>query len=398
MTQKSRVLIYSHDTFGLGHLRRCQGLAEAIVENFEHASVMILSGSPIIGSFEYRSRVDFVRVPGVIKLRNGEYTSLNPKIDIDETLSLRSSIIEHTASIYRPDIFIVDKEPYGLRGEVRPTLSLLKRQGTRLILGLRDVLDDQEILAQEWARKDSYRALSDLYDDIWVYGLPSIYDPLAGLPISDAVRDKIVFTGYLRRQLPRHDPNHPQPFDGDPFILVTPGGGADGIELVDWVLRAYEAQERPLFPALIVLGPFMAHNDQLGFFERAQSLRNVKTMRFTPQLEPLINDAVALVGMGGYNTFCEALSFDKPTLLIPRVVPRREQAIRAEQAEKLGLCTHLPIDDYPDVSAITEALADLPERPLPSQHFVPGLLDGWETIRELLTPFLEAPALKRSLP
>ena len=33
---------------------------------------------------------------------------------------MRSSIIRHTADIFDPDIFIVDKEPLGLRGEVRP--------------------------------------------------------------------------------------------------------------------------------------------------------------------------------------------------------------------------------------------------------------------------------------
>jgi len=398
MTQKSRILIYSHDTFGLGHLRRCQALAEALVERFEHASVMILSGSPIIGSFEYRSRVDFVRVPGVIKLRNGEYTSFNPKLDISETLSIRSSIIEHTATIYRPDIFIVDKEPYGLRGEVKPTLSALKRMGTRLVLGLRDVLDDQQILATEWARKEAYDALTYLYDEIWVYGLKSIYDPLAGLPLSDAAREKMIFTGYLRRHLPKVESYQPEPFDGDPYILVTPGGGADGIELVDWVLRAYEAQERALYPSLVVLGPFMAQSEQQAFMERAESLRNVKMMRFTPQLEPLINEAIALVGMGGYNTFCEAISFDKPTLLIPRIVPRREQAIRAERAEALGLATHLPIDRYPDVTAITDALAKLPDRNPPSSSSIPGLLDGWENIYEQVAQVLEPRTMKRSLP
>ncbi|MGH6915833.1 MAG: hypothetical protein ACREH3_19255, partial [Geminicoccales bacterium] len=80
-----RVLIYSHDTFGLGHLRRCREIAHTLVEADEGLSVLILSGSPIIGSFDYRSRVDFVRIPGVIKLRNGEYTSLNLHIDIEQT-------------------------------------------------------------------------------------------------------------------------------------------------------------------------------------------------------------------------------------------------------------------------------------------------------------------------
>ncbi|MEE2981049.1 MAG: hypothetical protein VYA71_05835, partial [Pseudomonadota bacterium] len=106
-----RVLIYSHDTFGLGHLRRCRAIAHALVEKYKHLSVMILSGSPIIGSFDFRARVDFIRVPGVIKLRNGEYTSLNLHIDIEHTLARRTSIMRHAAEIFDPDIFIVDKEP-----------------------------------------------------------------------------------------------------------------------------------------------------------------------------------------------------------------------------------------------------------------------------------------------
>ena len=131
----TRILIYSHDTFGLGHLRRCRTIAHALVERFKHLSVLILSGSPIIGSFDFRARVDFVRVPGVIKLRSGEYTSLNLHLNVEQTLKLRSSIIQHTAEMFEPDIFIVDKEPVGLRGEVLDTLKMLKRRGTRLVLG-----------------------------------------------------------------------------------------------------------------------------------------------------------------------------------------------------------------------------------------------------------------------
>src|SRR5687767_15899799 len=106
-----RILIYSHDTFGLGHLRRCRTIAHSLVERFKQLSVLILSGSPIIGSFDFRARVDFVRIPGVIKLRSGEYTSLNLHLDIEQTLKLRGSIIRHTAEMFDPDLFIVDKEP-----------------------------------------------------------------------------------------------------------------------------------------------------------------------------------------------------------------------------------------------------------------------------------------------
>jgi len=379
-TQK-RVLIYSHDTFGLGHLRRCRAIAHAMVGAFSDLSVLILSGSPIIGSFDFRSRVDFVRIPGVIKLRSGEYTSLSLHIDIEQTLEMRASIIEHTAAVFDPDIFIVDKEPLGLHGEVERTLRRLAERGTRLVLGLRDVLDDPDILREEWERKNALPAVRSLYDEIWVYGLPGIHDPLTGLDVGDDVRRKTVFTGYLRRTLPTNRATtEAMPFGGDPFILVTPGGGGDGVELVDWVMRAYEAREVPLCPALIVLGPFMSPENQSAFSERAEHLRNVRIKRFTPNMEDYLHQATAIVGMGGYNTFCEILSFDKPTLLVPRVIPRREQAIRAARAKACGLVDVLAIDEYPNVDRMVEKIAALPRQPRPSEAGMSGLLGGLDII------------------
>ncbi len=377
-----KILIYSHDSFGLGHLRRCRAIAQSLVGDFDTLSVLILSGSPIIGSFEFRSRVDFVRIPGVIKLRNGEYTPLSLHINIDHTLAIRSSIIEHTAKVFEPDIFIVDKEPLGLRGEVLHTLEALKDTNTRLVLGLRDVMDDPEVLREEWDRKNVYPALKDLYDEIWVYGPEDICDPLEGIDVPKSVTDKLRYTGFLRRELPEQAKEQPahSPFDDEPYILVTPGGGGDGVEMVDWVMRTYEARQRPLFPALIVLGPFMPAAAAAQFSERAEHLRDVEIIRFTPQIEPYLAQATAIVGMGGYNTFCEILSFDKPTLMVPRVVPRREQAIRAERAEKSGLLKVLPIDRYPDPEPMADALSELPNQAPPSAAGVDNLLGGLEII------------------
>ena len=182
MKSGPRVLVYSHDSFGLGHLRRCRAIAHALVERFKGVSVLILSGSPIIGSFDFRSRVDFVRIPGVIKLRDGEYQSLGLHIELDKTMAMRRSIIRQTAEIFEPDLFLVDKEPLGLRGEVVPTLQMLKAQGTRCVLGLRDIMDEPKLLVEEWKRKRVLPALEQLYDEIWVYGLPEIFDPLPAIP------------------------------------------------------------------------------------------------------------------------------------------------------------------------------------------------------------------------
>ena len=271
----ARVLIYSHDTFGLGHLRRCRAIAHSLVDRYKGLTVLILSGSPIIGSFDFRARVDFIRVPGVIKLHNGEYTSLGLHIDLDQTLAIRSSIIQHTANTFQPDLFLVDKEPLGLKGEVRSTLQLLRQQGASCVLGLRDVMDEPLLLRREWKRKKVAPALESLYDEIWIYGLQEISEPLRGQEVSAAVSERVAYTGYLPRSLPHGgDLNVSEPLD-EPYLLVTTGGGGDGASMIDWVLRAYERDPNLPYGAVVVLGPFMPPHQQKNFQERIDRLRRV---------------------------------------------------------------------------------------------------------------------------
>ena len=392
-----RVLIYSHDSFGLGHLRRCRAIAHSLVDGDSSLSVLILSGSPIIGSFDFRSRVDFVRIPGVIKLRNGEYVSLNLHIDIEETLAMRSSIIRHTADIFDPDMLIVDKEPLGLRGEVRPTLDLLRGRGAPIVLGLRDVMDDPSALESEWERKNAIPALSQYYDEIWVYGLPQICDPLSGIDLPKSVRRRMVYTGYLRRQIPAAAPARPETLglDESGFLLVTPGGGGDGDGLIDWVLAAYEQDSGRLPPALIVFGPFMLPERQAAFAARATRLDRVRTITFEARLEHLMARARGVVAMGGYNTFCEILSFDKPALIVPRTTPRLEQFIRAQRAAELGLAAMLPDEYDRDPGVMAAALLQLTQQKPPSAVVIPGLLDGMASVNRLVQRRLRESRIER---
>src|SRR5438128_3100909 len=294
---------------------------------------------------------------------------------------MRSSIIRHTADIFGPDILIVDKEPLGLRGEVRSTLDLLRARGTPMVLGLRDVMDDPSALETEWERKHAVPALSDYYNEIWVYGLPQICDPLAGIDLPASVRRRMVYTGYLRRNVPAAvaAPDPPDLRDGE-FLLVTSGGGGDGDELIDWVLAAYEHDGGSLPPALLVFGPFMLPDRQATFAARAAKVPKLRAITFDARLENLMARAAGIVAMGGYNTFCEILSFDKPALIVPRTTPRLEQFIRAQRAAELGLVSMLVEDADGAPQPMADALRRLPWLKRPSGVSMPGLLAGHETI------------------
>lgn len=384
----ARVLMYSHDTFGLGHLRRCREIAHALVERFKGLQVLIISGSSIAGAFDFRARVDFIKIPSVIKLRNGEYTSLAEHINLGHTLKMRRAIIQDTAERYRPNIFIVDKEPLGLKGELEQTLVMLKARGTTLVLGLREVLDAPEQVKLEWERNDALRKVEALYDTIWVYGSPSFWDPLSGLNASKSLRDRIIFTGHLRRSPPSHSQARARCLPED-YILVTAGGGGDGGPLMRNVLAAREYDCCCEFPLVAILGPFMTKEERQDICERARRLANVTVLDFETQIEPIIEGARAMVSMGGYNTFCEILSFDKRALLVPRSHPRREQLIRALRASELGIVDMLDPESASNPRLMAEALRRLPERPLPSSLSSRLDLDGLETITELVRTYFD---------
>lgn len=384
-----RILLYSHDTYGLGHLRRACALAGAITCADPAASALILTGSPVAGRFALPPRVDHIRLPGVAKRSDGSYVSRSLGMDIDEVTALRAALIRAAIDRFRPDLMIVDKEPTGFRGELVEALEELAVQPrARLVLGLRDVLDAPETLLPEWERKGAVAATEAFYDEIWVYGQRSFYDPTAALPFSAATRARMHWTGYLKR-------SGPPPAQGvEPYILATPGGGGDGETLVDLVLSAYERDPGLQPRALLIYGPFLSGDTRAEFERRVQALAGrVSAVGFDSQIEPLMAGAEGVICMGGYNTFCEVLSFDRPAVIVPRTRPRLEQYIRAARAEELGLVRMLDeTRDGMTPEAMIAAIRGLPSQARPSAAMPEGLLDGLDCVTRRVRALLTDPA------
>lgn len=375
----TRILMYSHDTFGLGHLRRCRAIAHSIVEQFKGVSILIISGSQIAGAFDFKARVDFVKIPSVIKLYNGEYDSIGEYIDIEEILQMRKLIIQRTAEAFNPDIFIVDKEPMGLKGELEPTLEMFKDTNTKTVLGLRDVMDSPKLLKKEWSKQSMLAKIDDYYDAAWIYGPEHFWNPLEGLDVPESLNSKINYVGFLDREshaVPSSE-NYSLP---DKYILVTAGGGGDGIAIMEQVLAAREYDPQIDFPIVMVLGPFMKLENRDRIRLRASRLANVTVIDFENRMEVLMQKAVGLVGMCGYNTFCEVLSFDRKALFVPRTKPREEQYIRAKRSTEIGLSSMLTPEEAAIPSQMAKALRNLPKQKLPSESLAKGDMLGLDNI------------------
>jgi len=388
------ILMYSHDTYGLGHIRRTMAIAAHL--RSLSTNILILTGSPIAGRFSFPENVDFVRIPGMIKKTNDEYQSLSIKINPDHALNIRKSIISATAKSFQPDLFIVDKEPLGLKREVLPVLRWFRKNcpQTKTILGLRDIMDDRETVCRDWQHKNVYRFLDELYSEIWVYGRQDIYDAAAEYDIPEHVQKKMYFTGYLPRNQATNKTKRKtrKKFcvrDQEKMIVVTAGGGGDGFQMMDTYLAMQESMRIAGLKSILITGPFMPRNQRRHLAKKAKPF-HIKVLPFYPRMEEMFGAADLVVSMGGYNTICEILSQSTPCLIIPRETPRKEQLLRARALKKQQLIDFIPWADLNTQNLHEKLVSMLDNLDSYRMQISQFQLDGIDFIKDRLHQFRDS--------
>ncbi|HKC46442.1 MAG TPA: glycosyltransferase [Gemmatimonadales bacterium] len=399
-----RVAFFSHDTMGLGHMRRNLLLAQALRHSWLHASVLMIAGAREATLVTREGGVDCVALPSLLKDAEGRYHPRHLSIPLAELLALRAKTAHAALDAFDPDALIVDNVPRGAVRELDPVLEWLHaKRRTRLVLGLRDVLDDPATLQGEWAMAENQDAVRHYYDAVWVYGDPTVYDTVREYAFAPDVAAKARYTGYLDRPsrlktgTDHADVGAALGLKPGRIVLCLVGGGQDGAELADAFLNA----ELPRGTNGVVLtGPYMPVEVRRGLTRRAARYpgrRRVVT--FLREPTRILQRADRVVSMGGYNTVCEILSFGKPSLIVPRVKPRREQLIRAERLQALGLVDLVrPGELSPRTLSEWLARESAPTRPardrvdLEGLHRVPRLLEDL-----LNAPFATGPSARPRL-
>ena len=323
-----RIALYSHDAVGLGHVRRNLAIASALAPL--GADILLLTGTPSASVLPRPAGCEVLGLPALTKDAGGQYRGRHLELAADDLLRLRGRVAEAALLELDPDLLIVDKHPRGVGYELDGVLERLRtRGGTRIVLGLRDVLDEPQRTMAEWRDDDASAALAAWYDEVWVYGDPQVHDVSLQLTADGPLPVPVHHTGYLTSRVRSN--RGPSP-DG-PYVVGTVGGGCDGLALA----AAVAAAELPAgHRAVVVTGPDMPEADHTLVEIVAAGRSDVEVRRMVPGLDALLDQASAVVTMGGYNAVCEAMARGLPTLVVPRVVPRREQQVRAHALARLG--------------------------------------------------------------
>jgi predicted glycosyltransferase len=334
MNTTPKILLYSHDTFGLGNIRRTLVLSEALIEEFPQAAILIVTGSPVIHAFRIPEGIDYIKLPCLDRVDADRYEPRFLHEWSTEVKQTRQAILSKSILGFNPDLMIVDKRPAGIDGELLETLRELRqrRRGTKLIVGIRDILDEPARTQQSLKDTGSFEIIDRYYDEVWIYGPKTIFNTVKEYAFPDSVAQKTHFCGYLQRKttvLPRDE--------GPPRVLVTTGGGGDGGDIIEAYLEGLlNLPRRIALRTVVMFGPQMPEARRTSLLERYGHLTDVTFRDFEPDLSQRYAEADVVVAMAGYNTVCELLSFGKRAVLVPREEPVREQLIRARLLAERG--------------------------------------------------------------
>jgi predicted glycosyltransferase len=337
-----KLVVYSHDAFGLGNIRRMLAICQYLIKAYPDASILVISGSPALHSLRLPKGLDYIKLPCLERDTSGVVAVKYLDTDVEAAVQLRAELILSTVKNFKPDLVLVDKKPDGLQQELRATVDYLKaeRPQTKLVLLLRDILDHPEATIAQWHHHGYYDRIAHWYDQVWVVGTPEIFDVRREYQFPPEVAQKTRFCGYIRRE------RGPQPRavlrqelglqPQEKLVLVTPGGGADGYRLVDTFVEGLENRSVN-YRSLIVVGPEMPAPERQEITQRVAQLPEAEVLEFTDDLVGLMDAADLVVSMAGYNTVGEILSLQKRAVLVPRIEPVEEQWIRAERMAALGM-------------------------------------------------------------
>jgi predicted glycosyltransferase len=330
-----RVMLYSHDGMGLGHVRRNLALSRALVERCPTATVLLAAGADDVGRLGVPAGVDVLNLPGLRKASDGTYAPRRLGMAPRELRDLRAALLEAAVEGFRPTVLVADKHPAGAEGELLGALRALRRQGGRALLGLRDILDDPLSVRREWSQLHLAALVEEYYSGVLVYGQADVWDPVEAYRLGAAVAARTTYCGYVIRPPRAHDPRTDAlPLSSErPVVLATAGGGEDGLQLLSTFMAAADGAA---WQGVAVLGPQAPEPDRKAL-ESLAGPAGVRTHTFLGDLDAIFATVDAVVCMGGYNTVVEALVRGTPTVCVPRVRPRTEQLIRARRFAELGL-------------------------------------------------------------
>ncbi len=359
-----RILLYSQDGLGLGHLRRTSSIAAALVHADEDAAVLSIVDSPLGPFFRLGSGQDCVKLPSIVKKGPGVWEPVGLSRPFGEVSALRRELLRATVDGFQPDLILVDHMPHGAFGELLPILHDLRERPAppKTVLGLRDIIDAPDVVRRVWTDEGAYSALENCYDSVLIYGRRDIFDSVRQYAFPSSVAKRVKFAGYVctpekaRYTASVRSRSPGNGADEQAMLVVTAGGGADAYPLMDAALEALPLlrEVRP-WSAVLITGPFAPPQQRRDLERRGRALKARVRASVSDPLS-YVEAADVVVGRAGYSSTVEILRSGTPAVLVPRAGPSAEQRMRTSRFAQRGWVGSVDPDELTGEAVATAVL------------------------------------------
>ncbi|MFH1057514.1 MAG: glycosyltransferase [Pseudomonadota bacterium] len=325
-----RVLLYTHNAIGLGHVFRSLAVITGMRPWAPHWDFLVVSGSSIPQAF-LAEGIEVLKLPGVRMTWAASGPGLQPRhlasLGVAEIFALRTRLIADAVAGFAPDIVMVEHNMTGLMNELAPVLQQKRSSQSggsdfalvHLCRGILSAYPHPPGLPAPAVQPLEVAELAGLYDFIYVFDdRQAVAGQGAPWQNRPELAERIAFLGRIgirnRAELPAATVvKRAWGLDDAPLVLFSLGR----VGPVAALTQALAVAGLPLGSQLAVMvDPYLAPAERESLARCAGEL-GARLLGFTPYLVELINAAELLICRAGYNIFNEALLCGVRALFVP---------------------------------------------------------------------------------
>lgn len=343
--KKYRMMFYTHDGAGLGHLTRISRIAAAL--SYSHqVECLIVSGFREM-SFIVNKDLQVCKLPSRDSMieERANYWNQHAFIDIDipEVYKWRKSDMEMLFSMYKPDAFFIDYYVIGKRDELSEIIRKYHTTTSFYYIN-RGIIGCEWSIRTQVLTENNRMFLEKYFKRIFLTNDETVFDFTQTYELSSEIKNKCINVGYISHKTPNDEKariRRLRNVENKVWIVCTAGGGKLGEAFIESMIKITE-----MFPEVefdIIAGP--RNSMELPKVDSS----NCKYHKSMNNLPSLIAAADICITTGGYNTMTEAMSNGTHMLIKPSQLEKEdEQFFHASLlSEKLGV--DLLIEDENDL-------------------------------------------------
>lgn len=336
-TRLRRVLLYTHNSIGLGHAIRCLAVITGMRRHRPDLDFLVLTGSALPQLF-LAEQVEVLKLPSLRQELIHGGPLFQPRylksLAAAEVVRLRQGLIRWALEGFAPDAVLVEHYPAGLLGEALPLLERRAAAGAGRRAYVLAHLGRGQPHQPRWPQLavPDLEELLGAYDLLYVLDHPPAEGSEPGQAPGPGARERLRYLGPVTSRLPgelppRRDVLARLGLPDRGLVLLSLGRGGPVVEMARSLLAGLPGAGLGQCGVLLVLDPYLTPGEAAALQRTAQEY-NARAVPFVPCLVEAVAAADLVVCRAGCNTVAELMMTGTPALVVPERHPSGEQERR----------------------------------------------------------------------